>query len=146
MYLEDGLRAAVVYAAEQEIGPGDIPKYWASCGIEEPYPIHWCGAFCVWALHEAGLALDVKWIIGKGFASVLPIVTIPSPGDIVYIDQPWQHHAICESCIGDIVYTIDGNQPDVRKRTRQRRKVMCYSIQPYIDEYVNRAAEYGLKK
>lgn len=137
MYLEDGLRSVVVLAAIAEIGPGDIPKYWAACGIaDEPYPKHWCGAFALWAIKQAGLAPGVKWVIAKGFASNLPLTKSPQPGDIFYDDRPWQHHALVELATSDIVTTIDGNQPEVCRRTRPKSAAVYYSIQPYIDTYL----------
>lgn len=138
MMLPEALRSVVVLAAAAEIGPGRIDEYWRACNVPgPPYPKHWCGAFALWAIKQAGLALDVSWVIGKGFASALPITRSPLPGDVAYLDQPWQHHAIVERLDSDTLTTIDGNQPDVRRKIRPRpRDMVFYSIQPYIDAYI----------
>lgn len=141
------LRAAVVAAAAGELGPGRIPDYWASCGVSPaPKPGtptgHWCGAFTLWCLHQAKLAPAVRWIIGRGFCEVqgLPKTRNPLPGDIAYTDKPYQHHAIVESWDGTTLVTIDGNQPDVRRRSRPMPAagMVFYSIDKFLA-----AAELG---
>lgn len=133
----DERRTAIVAAAAGQIGPGNVPEYWKSCGISPPYPPAWCGAFALWALHKAGVATSVKWIISRGFCEVqgLKRTTSPLPGDIAYTDQPWQHHAIVESLQGGILTTIDGNQPDVRRKVRPMPKsgMVFYSISKFLE-------------
>jgi hypothetical protein len=73
----------------------------------------WCGHFAVWALKSAGVPLG-KWKIGQGISSLTqrshgPHGYTPQPGDVGYIDQPFQHHCIVVRVEGDTVITIDGN-------------------------------------
>jgi hypothetical protein len=127
------LRDRVLAAAEGELGPGDTDAYWASCKVSGMIPPHWCGCFVLWALHQAGLALNVRWIVGQGFASGLPMTYKPKPGDIAYFSQPFQHHALVVSWDGTTLETIDGNAPGVKRGTRVRPEdVRFYSIEPYI--------------
>lgn len=134
------IRAAIVEAARGELGPGDVREYWRSCGVPPPYPQHWCGAFALWALHQAGVALDQMWDVGVGFVAPCRLrqTRQPLPGDIAYTDVPWQHHAIVESLAADgMLTTIDGNQPDVRIRTRPRPPaIVFYAVQPLVDRVV----------
>lgn len=140
--MTDPRRAAVVAAAASQIGPGDTPKYWASCRVSPaPEPNtptgHWCGALALWALHQAGLALGQRWVIGLGFAGPLrlPTTKFPEPGDVAYTHEPYQHHAIVESWDGTTLVTIDGNQPDVRRRIRPMPKgIVFYSIAPLLGQ------------
>lgn len=123
-------RQAVLAAAVPEIGP-DTPekriKYWTSAlgravTYEEIRKLAWCGGFALWALHEAGLGKDKLWKIGAGFLlqkpHPLPTIKRPEPGDIGYQDAPYQHHFIVEQVDGNLVHSIDGNQPDVRRKVR----------------------------
>lgn len=48
--MTDPRRAAVVGAAVAEIGPGDVPKYWLSCGAPADTHKAWCGALDVGSL------------------------------------------------------------------------------------------------
>lgn len=144
---ETELRARIVALMASEIGPGDTDAYWKACGIGPPYPVrntatgHWCGAMALWAiktaLKQVGYTLPVNWRIGLGFAEVgpmkLPRTKAPQPGDVAYTDQPFQHHAIVESLRDGTLVTIDGNQPDVRRKTRPAPAgIIYYSIAPYI--------------
>ncbi len=77
------------------------------------YPPEWCGAFALHCLHEAELGKSIKWAFGPphfGFLYRLHQTHTPEPGDIAYLDKPWQHHAIVTDVEGDTVHTIDGNQ------------------------------------
>ena len=107
-------RQKVVDAALGELGVQDPDKYWE---VVQPQLVKsnkaWCGGFALWALKQAGLAGDLIWHIGRGFAEVyrLPRTKNPQPGDIVYYDQPLQHHALVRRNNGDgTIDTIDGNQ------------------------------------
>ncbi len=78
-----------------------------------PHPREWCGAFALWCLHQAGLGKSLRWVFGPpqyGFLYNLPTTAQPKPGDVAYLDRPWQHHAIVVSADGGSVVTIDGNQ------------------------------------
>ncbi len=96
-----------------------VPVYWADVlhqGVLAPHPPHWCGAFALWCLHQAGLGLELRWLFGPphyGFLwnlhQLKPHET-PEPGDIAYLDEPYQHHAIVLCVEGETVHTCDGNQ------------------------------------
>ena len=106
-------RSAVVFAALSQVGNTDPKPYW-----DDVLPntdvghADWCGAFALWALHQAGLALDRQWVIGRGFILVgpnpLPQTTDPQPGDIAYFNKN-QHEAIIESVTPGAVQLINGN-------------------------------------
>lgn len=141
-------RQAVVDAAVAEIGPDTHEKrikYWESAlgyeihHFEEISRLAWCGGFALFCLHQAGLAKDVHWRIGRGFLlqapHPLPSVAIPKPGDIGYLDKPFQHHFVVESVDNSArtVTSIDGNQPDVRRKSRKLGPgIVFYSIAPYL--------------
>ncbi len=137
------LRQLVVEAARSQIGEQDPDQYWAVVQPQlmgNPKGISWCGGFALWALKQAGLAADLVWHIGRGFAEVyrLPKVKVPEPGDIAYYDQPFQHHAVVDRVEGDTVFTIDGNQSpgeSVLPRERNLKAATAYySIQPLLDK------------
>ena len=104
------------------------------------WPTHWCGIFCLWALHQAGLALDWQWEIGRGFLYQLaPPVLEPAAGDVAYFPNskfgsPVQHHAIVESLDGYQLTTIDGNTNRGRfergQVLRKSRDVRIYDPTP----------------
>lgn len=138
-------RQAVVDAAVGELGPDRHDKrvkYWESAlGREVTYEsiasLAWCGGFALWALHQAELGRDVLWRIGAGFLlqspHPLPRVKVPEPGDIGYLDQPFQHHFVVEVVDGTLVHSIDGNQPDVRRKTRSLSPNLAFfSIEPLL--------------
>jgi len=130
------IRRIIVNVANTQIGPQDPKKYWLDVVPDHPdFHGAWCGGFTLWVLHQAGLARDINWEIGKGYCYRLPTTDSPQPGDIAYFDQPYQHHAIVEAVVGNQVYTIDGNQPGntVARRLRPRDAVTAfYSIAPLI--------------
>ena len=133
--MTDPRREATVAAARSQIGPGNEPAYWISCGLPGDTKKEWCGVFCLWALHEAGVAEDVKWISGLGFCEVqhLARTKAPLPGDVAYFPSPYQHHAVVVSLEGDTLTTVDGNQPDVKERVRVSPKdVVYYSIEKFL--------------
>lgn len=70
----------------------------------------WCGIFSVWAHKKAGKDIG-NWQMGKGVSAFgkLTQTASPQPGDIGYIDQPFQHHCIVVKTDGGNVHTIDGN-------------------------------------
>jgi hypothetical protein len=113
--------------------------YWQNVlAPSETPPKDWCGAFVLYGLHQAGLARDVRWIPGIGFASPedLPITNHPEPGDLLYIDR-LQHHAMVVSYNPEtgIVVSVDGNQPGIALRERHISQVQIYSIQPFVDAW-----------
>lgn len=147
--------------ARGELGAGRVHVYWKEVlrGAPPPYPPAWCGAFVLWCLRGAEIT-DVSWEVGHGFLSMLdeqkkrvwrlPRVTRPEPGDVAYFDKPFQHHAIVERFEeapsveqnGFVhkawsLVTIDGNQPDVRRRYREhtpsmRPSAVFFSIEPWL--------------
>lgn len=139
--MTDPRRSAVVAAAAAEIGPGDTPKYWRSCGIAPaPKPGtptgHWCGAFWLFCLHQAGLAERVMWLPGSGFAlpQGLARTKQPEPGDGLYIDKPFQHYGVVESFDGHTLVSIEGNTPTVQRRTRtDLRGITFFSIAKFLN-------------
>jgi hypothetical protein len=139
------LRDAIVEAAVAEIGAGNREKllrYWESAmGQEVSYDsVHrlaWCGIFALYCLHAAGVAKDVFWKVGKGFLLQPPhplkTTRTPQPGDIGYQNLPFQHHFLVENVNGVLIHTIDGNQPDIRRRTRSfGSELVFYSIEPLL--------------
>ena len=137
-------RDDIVAAAAAELGRDTHEKrvkYWSSAlgnrvSYEEVSKLAWCGGFALYCLHTAGVALDVRWHLGSGFLLQPPhplrVTHSPLPGDIGYVDKPFQHHLICEAVDGTLVHSIDGNQPDVRRKTRALSQVVFYSIEPYL--------------
>lgn len=86
----------------------------------------WCGIFSVWAHKKAGKDIG-NWQMGKGVSAfgTLQQTMDPLPGDIGYIDKPYQHHCIVVTVDGDTVHSIDGNSglySEVIENTRSRSK------------------------
>jgi hypothetical protein len=131
-------RTLVVDLATAEIGKSDATKYWREAlQSGPPYPLHWCGAFALWALREAKLT-GWHWAIGKGFLWRLPRTKNPKPGDMGYQDQPFQHHFVVTE-VGEHTFTsVDGNQgnPGVQLRNRKMDvyKYAFYSIEPLLGD------------
>ncbi len=109
----------------------------------------WCGGFVLFCLHRAGLAPDVKWKIGSGFAlGLLPSTKDPQPGDVCIRPKNgagkfvW-HHALVESCADGRLVTIDGNQPGVLRRDRAKptSNMDYYSIEPLLARALDAEAE-----
>lgn len=132
----DARRTRVVRTALAELGANSWEKY--TDGITAAHPgrrVAWCGIFALWVLHQCALARDWQWVYGKGFLSRLPRTRSPKPGDMVYFDQPFQHHAILVSLNGGMVHTVDGNQAGdcVAERTRPIEEVSAFfSIDPLL--------------
>lgn len=89
-------RLRVAQHAQSQVGRSNASVYWADVLPGYPpgsYPKDWCGGFALWALHQAGLAKDLGWIIGMGFLDHLPTTQNPQVGDIAYFDTN-QHQAV----------------------------------------------------
>jgi hypothetical protein len=71
--------------------------------------VEWCGIFALWCLHQAGLAPSWRWELGKGFLYRLPLTTKPQPGDIAYVHNPSQHHAVVIDVEDGRVEAVNGN-------------------------------------
>lgn len=112
-------RFEVVRLALQEVGkptPERIREYhsnatgkaWVGKFAE------WCGLFCLAMIHDSGAAADALWRLGGGFCEEqrLPKVKVPEPGDVVYYDKPFQHHALVHSVDEETgtFSSVDGNQ------------------------------------
>jgi hypothetical protein len=140
---ESERRDKIVATAAAELGPQDPDKYWAvvcQALMGNPHGISWCGGMALYVLRASGVCewpggAPWDWVVGKGFASRLPQTKHPLPGDIAYLPQPYQHHAIVERVDGDTVYTIDGNQSpgeSVLRRVRHINAPFFYSIGPLV--------------
>jgi hypothetical protein len=131
----DGSRTSIIAAAQGEIGKVEArtndgaggrvggerlleyfniaaPGVWdesiiSTAGAEMP---SWCGIFTVWAHKKAGKDIG-EWQMGKGVSAFNTLTNTddPQPGDIGYIHEKNQHHALVKEVVGDTVHTIDGN-------------------------------------
>lgn len=138
-------RAAIVDWALSQVGPISHDKrceYWASAlgklvTCAEIQGKAWCGAFALAALHAGGVATDEHWKWGAGFLLQNPhplhITTTPLPGDIGYQDKPFAHHFIATDIQGNLVHTVEGNTPDVKRGARVMSPAVVYfSIAPLL--------------
>ncbi len=105
---ESEIRRQVVEAAKSQVDNSDPSKYWLDTIGTRRGPKHWCGAFALWALHQAGLAISWRWVIGKGFLWRLERTKDPKPGDIAYFNLQ-QHHAVVIEVTADRVHLVNGN-------------------------------------
>ncbi len=123
-------RDLVVSLAAADVGLSDPKPYWRvvlGSAWVGPYPKHWCGAFALYKLREAGLCdwlWQIKGILGAtnwGFLFRLERTNGPQPGDCCYLDQPFQHYCLVERVEGDTVHTIDGNQgtPGIQRKSHK---------------------------
>lgn len=106
------------------------PGVWQEEDIKtfgRPYP-SWCGIFSVWAHKKAGIDLG-NWQMGKGVSAfgTLKQTTSPQPGDIGYIDQPFQHHCIVTKVNGSTIESIDGNSGLYSEVIENTRPVTAYT-------------------
>lgn len=137
----DDRRQRLLALVRGELGKVGGDQYWKDV---DPALVgsgqDWCGGFALAMLHRAGLALDREWVTGKGFILVgqhpLPTTTNPKPGDLIYIDQPFQHEGFVENIAGENVHTLDGNtQNHVAEHDRQRSAITAfYSIEPLLQQ------------
>lgn len=135
--LESPRDKAVQWALSQE-GLSDPAPYWLSVLGREKGPKEWCGAFALSALHHAGIARHIKWVIGKGFLEVnnVPKTDDPQPGDVAYFADK-QHQALVVDVSPTHVRLANGNGAGgkVVVNERPRSEVTAfYSIQPWVDE------------
>jgi hypothetical protein len=150
----DHVREEIVRIAAAEIGPQGkgspqvyaywrdvLPPAWSDAQVKlYAKTKEWCGGFALWCIRRAGLAQGTQWLDGIGFVGPaklrrLTIVETPLPGDVAITPVPFWHHAIVERCDAATLVTIDGNQPDVRRKTRPRppgTKITYYSIDRFI--------------
>lgn len=139
---EETLRGNVVHAAMTQLGNKDQTPYWVNVtGQPQAASQSWCGAFALWSLHQAGLALNKMWQMGKGFLLTspqqLPVTKTPKPGDIAYYDH-YQHHAVVAAVYPDKTVDLingNGNNKSVSpSHTAMSNVAAFYSIQPFIDQ------------
>jgi hypothetical protein len=140
-------RLCEVAAAEQ--GSVDSLKYWSEVlppAWHGPPPKHWCGAFTLWALRTV-LGCEWTWevngVLGakhSGYLYRLPMTKRPLPGDVCYMNAPYQHHALLIATgIDGYVMTQDGNSgnsPGVCLACRRPMSAWTafYSIEPLLAE------------
>ncbi len=117
----------------------------------------WCGIFSVYTIKTAGIDLG-NWQMGKGVSAFnsLKVTNNPKPGDIGYIDQPYQHHCIVTEVSGDTVKSIDGNSgwySEVIEKTRPRSQFTGFFtpftgsekfLQPKEDGTISGPAQHSL--
>lgn len=128
-------REAVVEIARGYVGSTDRAGFWVKAlGYDPGRSKHWCGAFWLACIKEAGLT-DIKWgIDGTGVQALhLPTTRRPEPGDLGYIDQPYQHHFLVEAVDAKTYSSIDGNSGKPNGVYRHNRAlktpgVLFYSI------------------
>ncbi len=147
-----GHRSRIIAIAEAEIGPQGkgsqrVYEYWRAVMPPEwtdaqvklyAKTKEWCGCFALWCLKQAGLAQDIYWKDGLGFLGPagLKQTKTPSRGDIGYLPQPFQHHLLYVYEHDGKVHSVDGNQPGVCQKTRQRQGMVFYSIEPLLPRAV----------
>ena len=143
---EASLRGKVVQAAISQLGRSDSTPYWMNV-LGTPSKLSWCGAFALWALHQAGLALNKNWIPGKGFIltwpNPLPATHTPKPGDIAFFTS-YQHQAVVSAVYPDgTVGLVNGNGANGTvspSRTLASNVTAFYSIQPFINQALSAKA------
>lgn len=136
--MTDPRRTQIVQNALAEIGPGDVARYMVACGLPADTHADWCGIFCLAMIKSAGVAHDVIWISGIGFAypQHLTITRTPQPGDIYYKDQPHQHYGLVvdhDPVTGKLV-AVEGNTPTVQRLEHDHPTgVVYFSIDKLLD-------------
>jgi hypothetical protein len=138
-------RFEVVRLALQEVGkpgPERIREYHSNA-LGKPHAgreLEWCGLFALAMLHDAGIATGVHWRIGGGFCEEqrLKRVKLPEPGDVVYYDKPFQHHALVHSVDTEAgtFSSVDGNQAGdtvtLRTKIPLSKPTCFYSIESLL--------------
>jgi hypothetical protein len=138
-------RFEVVRLALQEVGkPGtERIREYHSNALGKPHvgpEVEWCGLFALAMLHDAGIAQNVHWRIGGGFCEEqrLRRVKLPEPGDVVYYDKPFQHHALVHSVDTEAgtFSSVDGNQAGdtvtLRTKIPLSKPTCFYSIESLL--------------
>ncbi|HKY41390.1 MAG TPA: peptidoglycan-binding domain-containing protein [Polyangiaceae bacterium] len=131
-------RAKVVEIARGYVGSNDRAGFWLKAlGVDPGKKKHWCGAFWLACVKEAGLT-NIKWgIDGTGVQALkMPQTRRPEPGDLGYVDQPYQHHFLVEEVGAETYTSIDGNAgtPGVQRKIRAFKTpgVLFYSLAPLL--------------
>ncbi len=134
------LRRAVVAAARSQLERTDPAPYWLDVLGPAPWPPSWCGAFALWAIHQAGLGTAIKWDVGYpyGFCHHLRPVKVPQPGDVAYFTAN-QHHAIVAEVdvARGTMTTIDGNSDGAavveHRNVPLSKAAGFFSIDPWLE-------------
>lgn len=130
------IRTDVVNAARSRLGEGPRQAW---------HGLQWCGIWVLDVVHQAGLAHNIEWQIGRGFVlqnpEAFPPTTDPKPGDIGILEHNsaghdvW-HHVLLERVEDESAYCIAGNtgpSPGVVARQAfplHRADLHWYSIEP----------------
>ena len=106
----------------------------------------WCGSFCMWVAHEAGVKIPNTVSTVAGAAAFKKMGTwfdadcgqTPQPGDILYFDFPGDgvnrisHVGICTGIISDgVVATIEGNTSGKKKGDQRNGGEVCEQVRAY---------------
>lgn len=120
---EAEIRRQLCAIARSQETQDDPRKYWADVGCDAEQMVkagrHWCGAFYLWCLHQAGLLLHQGWIIGSGLSNEaygLKLTTEPKPGDLAYFRRN-QHYAMVVDTSPGMVQLVNGNSRNESNRT-----------------------------
>jgi hypothetical protein len=131
-------RTRFLDAVRGELGVSDPSVYYDSAlGYQPTQDLSWCGIFVLAMLHRVGLALGIRWEVGKGFLFRLPTTEQPKPGDLFY-QHDKNHHGVVESVKPDgSIVTLNGNSAggQVARVVRRPETIAAYySIAPLIAE------------
>ena len=132
VYFFQSKRSRIVKIAMGEVGKARTHVY-SLDALGYDLDKDWCGIFILWALHQAGAAKGIKWIVGKGIPG-LKTTLLPKPGDIAYFNK-YNHHALIKSVDGDNVHLINGNGTNgvVSESTTNKKAVTAfYSIESLL--------------
>ena len=83
--------------------------------------LEWCGSSALYALHRAGVGLDVHWRLGVGFIGPAKLRKLgkdehPKPGDLAVKNHPFAHHMIVEYFNHDLDWgDLAGNTPHYQR-------------------------------
>lgn len=125
-----------------------LPKSWTDQDVRVYSETKsWCGGFALFCWRESGIAADLYWRDGIGFAlwSVTSkwIVSSPEIGDVIHFPHSKQHYGIVvgveRKADGSIGYvdTVEGNTPQVSRRRHSWpvRGAVYFSAQKQIDKW-----------
>jgi hypothetical protein len=130
-------RLRIAQYAQSQLGRASAAPYWQDVLPGVPpsgWPPDWCGAFALWAIHQAGLLRARPWLIGTGFLYDFPTTSNPQPGDIAYFDHN-QHQAVVVAVLGNQISLVNGNgtRGAVSASTVDKSEVSAfYSIEPFL--------------
>lgn len=117
-------RENIIHAATAELGSEDWARY-VQAEVPGCGKVSWCGIFWLWCLHQAGVALDLEWQLGKGVRPTPRRISVleAKPGDGLYMHKN-QHYGVFVrwEYEGDDVFvvSIDGNSTGGRVTERRR--------------------------